>query len=60
MKESKLVKGVVTIIAVVAFSIPAIATADTELKGKSEKVSFSDLGPFSQAGCRDPGPLVNW
>ena len=48
MKESKLVKGVVTIIAVVAFSIPAIATADTELKGKSEKVSFSDLNVSKQ------------
>lgn len=48
MKESKLIKSVVTVIAVVAFSIPAIATADTELKGKSEKVSFSDLNVSKQ------------
>ncbi len=48
MKESKLIKSVVTAVAVVAFSLPAIATADTELKGKSEKVSFSDLNVTKQ------------
>ena len=51
MKESKLIKSVVTAVAVVAFSLPAIASADTELKGKSEKVSFSDLNVSKQEGA---------
>ena len=43
MKESKLIKVAITVVAVAAFSLPAIASADTALKGKSEKVSFSDI-----------------
>jgi UrcA family protein len=42
MKESKLVKGVVATVAVIAFSLPAIASAD-DLSGRSEKVTYSDL-----------------
>ena len=38
MKESKLVKGVVATVAVIAFSLPAIASAD-DLAGRSEKVT---------------------
>ena len=53
MKESKLVKSVVAAIAVAAFSMPAIASADAgaELKGKSEKVSYSDLNIEKQQGA---------
>ena len=50
MKESKLIKGVVATVAVVAFSAPAIAAAD-ELKGRSEKVSYSDLNIDKQSGA---------
>ncbi len=54
MKESKLIKGVITAVAVVAFSIPAIASADdgAELKGKTEKVSFSDLNVNKEQGAQ--------
>ena len=51
MKESKFIKGVVIAVAVVAFSIPAIASADSELKGKSEKVFFADLNVSKEAGA---------
>ena len=50
MKESKLIKGVVATVAVIVVSVPAIATAD-ELKGRSEKVSFSDLNVDKQSGA---------
>lgn len=52
MKESKLIKGVITTIALAAFSIPAIAAADAEIKGKSEKVSFSDLNVSKREGAQ--------
>ena len=51
MKESKLIKGVVAIVAVVAFSVPAIASAE-EPKGRSEKVSYSDLNVDKRAGAQ--------
>lgn len=51
MKESKLIKVAITAVAVAAFSLPAIASADTALKGKSEKVSFSDLNVQKQEGA---------
>lgn len=53
MKESKLVKSIVATVAVVAFSVPAIASADAgeELKGRSEKVSYSDLNVEKEAGA---------
>ena len=50
MKESKLVKGVVATVAVIAFSLPAIATAD-ELAGRSEKVTYSDLNVEKEEGA---------
>lgn len=54
MKESKLVKGVIATVAVVAFSLPAIASADagTELKGRTEKVAYSDLNVEKEAGAQ--------
>lgn len=52
MKESKLMKGIIVTIAVVAFTMPAIASAGTEIKGKSEKVSFSDLNVTRQEGAQ--------
>ena len=53
MKESKIIKGVVTAVAVVVLSIPAIASADAgaELKGRTEKVSFADLNVNKEAGA---------
>lgn len=51
MKESKLNKGVVAAIAVVVFGMPAIASADLELKGKSEKVSYADLNVDKEEGA---------
>ena len=54
MKESKLVKSVVATVAVVIFSMPAIASADAgdELKGRAEKVAFSDLNVNKEAGAQ--------
>jgi len=54
MKESKFVKGVVATVAVVAFSMPAIASADAgeELQGRAEKVTFSDLNIDKEAGAQ--------
>jgi UrcA family protein len=54
MKESKLVKSVVATVAVVAFSLPAIASADAgeELKGRAEKVAYSDLNVDKEAGAQ--------
>ena len=53
MKESKIIKGVIAAVAVVVFSIPAIASADAaaELEGKTEKVSFADLNVDKAAGA---------
>jgi UrcA family protein len=51
MKESKLVKGVVATVAVIAFSLPAIASAD-DLAGRSEKVTYSDLNVEKEAGAQ--------
>ena len=50
MKESKVVRGVIATVAVIAFSVPAIASAD-ELKGRTEKVSYSDLNVDKEAGA---------
>ena len=50
MKESKFVKGVVATVAVVAFSVPAISSAD-ELKGRSEKVTYADLDVQKEEGA---------
>lgn len=54
MKESKFVKAVVAAVATIAFSMPAIASAQvgTEVKGKSEKVSFSDLNIEKNEGAQ--------
>ena len=51
MKESKIVKGVVATVAVVAFSLPAISSAE-ELKGRAEKVTYSDLNVEKEAGAQ--------
>ncbi len=50
MKESKILKGVVATVAVIAFSLPAIASAD-ELKGRSEKVTYADLDVQKEEGA---------
>ena len=50
MKESKLVKGVVATVAVIAFSLPAITSAG-ELKGRAEKVTYSDLNVEKDDGA---------
>lgn len=50
MKESKFVKGVVATVAVIAFSVPAIASAD-ELKGRAEKVTYADLDVQKEEGA---------
>ena len=42
MMKSKLIKGVVISTAVFAFALPAVSTA-SDLKGRAEKVSYSDL-----------------
>jgi len=52
MKESKVLKGIVTAAAVMAFSFPAIASADDKVVGKSEKVSYSDLNVEKEAGAK--------
>ncbi len=54
MKESKVMKGIVTAAAVIAFSFPAIASADGDDKivGKSEKVGYSDLNVEKEAGAK--------
>jgi UrcA family protein len=51
MKESKLIKGVVATIAVVAFSAPAFASADAGLKGRMEKVPYADLNVDRKRGA---------
>jgi UrcA family protein len=51
MKESKILKGVVATVAVIAFSVPAIASAD-ELKGRAEKVTYSDLDVQKDDGAQ--------
>ncbi len=52
MKESKQTKVVITAVAVVAFSLPAFASADSgaKLKGTSVKVQYSDLNVEKKAG----------
>ena len=50
MKVIKLAKSIVATVAVVAFSVPAISSAD-ELKGRSEKVVFSDLDVVKEQGA---------
>ena len=51
MKESKMIKGVVATIAVVAFSAPAFASADAGLKGRMEKVLYADLNVDRKRGA---------
>lgn len=53
MKKSKLINSVIAAVAVVSFSLPAIASADSgaKLKGASEKVQFSDLNVEKRAGA---------
>jgi len=53
MKKSKLINSVIAAVAVVSFSLPAIASADSgaDLKGTSEKVQYSDLNVQKQAGA---------
>lgn len=54
MKESKLIKGIIAAVAVAAFSLPAIASADTgaELKGRTEKVVYADLNVDKAEGAQ--------
>jgi UrcA family protein len=54
MKESKIVKGFVTVVAIFAISAPAIASTSTDsgLKGQSVKVSYADLNLQKEAGVK--------
>ncbi len=54
MKESKLYKGLMATIIVVALGAPAIASADakSELQGVSVKVSYADLNLEKQEGAK--------
>lgn len=54
MKESKLLKVVVTSVAVFAFGFPAIAAAydSSDLKRKSEKISYADLNVTKDADAQ--------
>ena len=54
MKESKLYKGLLATIIVVALGAPAIAVADVngELRGVSVKVSYADLNLEKQEGAK--------
>ena len=54
MKESKLFKGLLATIIVVALGAPAFASADakSELKGVSIKVSYDDLNLEKQEGAK--------
>ena len=54
MKESKIYKGLMATIIVVALGAPAIASADTgsELKGTAVKVSYADLNLEKQEGAK--------
>ena len=51
MKESKVLKGVVATIAVLAFSAPAFASANAGIKGKMEKVPYTDLNVDNKRGA---------
>jgi UrcA family protein len=50
MKESKVIKGIIATVAVITFSLPAFASADG-LKGRAEKVTYSDLDVDKNAGA---------
>jgi UrcA family protein len=53
MKESKLFKGLLAAIVIVALGAPAYATADaSDLKGKSVKVSYADLNLEKYEGAK--------
>lgn len=52
MKESKVLRGVVAAIAVVAFSLPAMANAGADFAGKAEKVNYADLNLEKEAGAK--------
>ncbi len=54
MKESKLYKGLMATIIIVALGAPVIASADTgsELKGTAVKVSYADLNLEKQEGAK--------
>jgi UrcA family protein len=54
MKESKLFKGLLATIIVVALGAPTIASADakSELKGVSVKVTYADLNLEKQEGAK--------
>jgi UrcA family protein len=54
MKESNIVKSMLTVVAIVAMSAPAIAStsADDGLKGQSVKVSYADLNLQKEAGAK--------
>lgn len=54
MKESKLMRGIIATVAVLALSGPAIASDATEsgLKGQAVKVSYADLNLEKEAGAK--------
>ncbi len=54
MKESKLYKGLMATIIIVALGAPVIASADagSELKGTAVKISYADLNLEKQEGAK--------
>jgi len=50
MKESKLIKGVVATVAVIAFAVPAVSSA-SEVKGRAVKVTYTDLNVDKESGA---------
>jgi UrcA family protein len=53
MKYLNLINGVVVTVAAIAFSVPAVASADSgpQFKGTSEKVQYSDLDIRKREGA---------
>ena len=57
MKESKIVKSLITTVAIFAISAPAIASTGTDigLKGQAVKVSYADTSCARRSARADSG-----
>ena len=52
MKKPKILRGVVATIVVLGLPVAALANGDSEIIGKSEKVSFADLNVEKEVGAK--------
>ena len=52
MKESRVLRGIVTAIVVSSLPVVAIATGSSEIVGKSEKVNYADLNVEKAPGAK--------